>query len=84
MTAGQKLSITLTDFGWGRISAWNEECKAYAYIVEKSVGVNQTVCGGSEKEKYVYTSTSDHVIIQIVPSRARDSEFLFRFAGRPS
>ncbi len=80
MAAGQRVSITLTDFGWTRHGG-HSQCRPYAYIVEKSVGVNQTICGGSERERHVYTSTSNHVFIQIVPHELRETQFLLWFDG---
>ncbi len=80
MATGQRVSIRFTDFGWSGNSG-DTRCTPYAYIVEKSVGVNQTICGDSERERHVYTSTSDHVLIQIVPQDLRGAQFMLWFDG---
>ncbi len=80
MVPGQSLVVTLTDYGWGTARG-GSLCTPYAYIAERSVGVNQAVCGGDERERQVYTSTSDHVLIQIAPASTRTSEFLLRLTG---
>ncbi len=80
MAAGQKVSITLIDYGWGTVTG-DTRCQPYAYVGEKTVGVNQTVCGNGERQRHVYTSTSNHVLVQIVPGRARETQFLIRFEG---
>ncbi len=81
MAAGQRVSVTLRDYGW-RKNDFGSSCTPYAYIVEKVVGVNQTICGGSERERHVYTSTSDHVLIQIPVQRLRTSHFVLWFEGK--
>ena len=80
MAAGQKVTLTLSDYGWGQ-AAGDMGCRPYAYVVEKAVGVNETICGGQERERQVYTSTSDHVLIQILPRETRQSHFLLWYDG---
>ncbi len=80
MAAGQKVTLTLTDYSWSS-NTDGSECRPYAYISEKSVGVNQTICGGSERERHLYTSTSDHVVIQTAPANVRNAAFLIRYSG---
>ncbi len=82
MTAGQKIQITLADYGWKSAEHVSSACRPYAYIVESSAGVNQTICGGSERERHVYTSTSDHVLIQISPYGTRQANFVLWFEGK--
>ncbi len=81
MTAGQKLSVTLADYGWKSADEVST-CRPYAYIIEKSVGRNQTICAGNERERHVYTSTSDEVLIQIVPYSTRHTQFVLWFDGK--
>ncbi len=81
MTAGQKLSVTLADYGW-KSADESSACRPYAYIIEKSLGINQTICAGSERERPVYTSTSDEVLIQIAPYFSRQSHFVLWFDGK--
>ena len=80
MAAGQKVTLTLSDYGWGQ-AAGDMGCRPYAYVVEKAVGVNETICGGQERERQVFTSTSDHVLIQMLPRETRQSHFLLWYEG---
>ncbi len=84
LAPGQRLSLSLVDFGWGDHSSGGvgqNRCDPYAYVVEKAVAVNQSVCGGGDRQRHVYTSTSSHVLIQTVPARHRNAEFLLYFTG---
>ncbi len=82
MAAGQRLSVTLTDYGWGSAATQeHQRCVAYAYITEKATGANQTICGGSERRRQIYTSTTNHVLIQIVPQENGRAQFLLHFTG---
>ncbi len=80
MAAGQKVTLTLSDYGWEQ-AAGDIGCRPYAYVVERSAGVNETICGGQERERQVYTSRSDHVLIQILPRETRQSHFLLWYQG---
>ncbi len=81
MAAGQKLSLTLIDYGWGQ-QLGDSRCRPLAYITENVKGINKTVCGGNERERHVYTSTTNHVVVQVAPSPLRTSEFLIRYHGK--
>ncbi len=84
MAAGQRLSVTLTDYGWGSAATQgHQRCIPYAYITEKATGGNQTICGGNDRERHVYTSTTNNVLIQTAPQENGRSPFLLHFIGTP-
>ncbi len=56
----------------------------YGYILERQLGINRTLCGGTAREKQVYVSTSNHVEIVMSPRNAAQQNrpsYLVHFKG---
>ncbi len=85
---GQRVNVTLVDFGWSEdnvnTGVINSNCKVYGFIVERSLGMNTTFCGGGGRETHVYLSASSEVEIAILPHDKRDtsSDFLLLVKGK--
>ena len=86
--AGQRINISLVDFGW-EITDQDEgteitssHCSAYGFIVERSLGMNTTFCGGTSRESHVYLSASSEVEITLTPSERRQATSSFLLTAR--
>ena len=91
---GQKLNITLIDFamssgsgrdpntGTGHLSI-PEICYKYAVIRERGKKKDTTICGGQEREKFVYQSDSNSVHIEVAGGRRGGNfgYFLLQYEG---
>ena len=83
--AGQRVNITLVNFGWHESEQsvqtdngiTGSQCSVYGYIVERSLGMNTTFCGGSSRERHVYLSASNEVEIAFIPSPRRQTSAAF-------
>ncbi len=74
---GQRVNITLVDFGWEEVGIQNSHGNLYGYVVERSLGMNTTFCGGGNKESHVYLSASSEVEISVVPRDRRQTSSAF-------
>ena len=89
---GQKLNITLIDFalpsgrdsnaGTGHLSI-PEICYKYAVIRERGKKKATTICGGQQREKFMYQSDSNSVHIGVAGGRRGGNfgYFLLRYEG---
>lgn len=90
---GQKVNISLTDFALARQDGTKMDrpsrgpgsCRVYATIKEESVSRSTTVCGGSGRERHIYTSVTNTVEIRIVGQPSTDDgrdHFLLKYEGK--
>ena len=56
----------------------------YGTLKEETAERSTTVCGGNERERYVYTSVTNSVELRIVgkASPERGEMFLFKYEGK--
>ena len=80
---GQTIQLTLTDFSASKHSSNLISCPiVYGFIREKAIGINETICGGKDREMALYTSKTNKVIIYILARNKRNSgHFLIKYQG---
>ncbi len=85
-SAGQRVNLTLMDFGASPSSddspSHTSQCIPYGFLLEKTLGVNQTICGGRSRERVLYTSATNSVEVVLLPSRSDRPAFLVKYQGR--
>jgi hypothetical protein len=82
---GQMIDITMMDFGVvSNKKIHDQSCVLYGYILERSSGINHTICGSDRRQQHVYTSKSNVVEIVILPTqiRKRDNRFLLHYQSK--
>ena len=85
---GQRLNITLVDFGVQATGQMNEvystTCRKYASIWEQPGPSSTTICSGVRRTRDVYISKSNQVEFQFVDTLGTDAEanFLLKFNGK--
>ena len=67
---GQRINFTLLDFA--TVPEGGEICHAYAILREKQPTRSITICGGTQRQKNVYTSISHQVEIRILRSQSNN------------
>ena len=86
---GQRINLSVVNFGW-TVSSSNQStggaCQLFGHIIERSLNINRSLCGGSIRESNAYTSMSNAVEISILSSKARrtSSHFMLKYEGRQS
>ena len=80
---GQTIQLTLTDFSASKHSSNLISCPiVYGFIREKAIGINDTICGGKDREMALYTSKTNEVIVQILARNKRNNgQFLIKYQG---
>ncbi len=82
---GQRINITMLDFGWKsdgfQSTLGTPKCSVYGYILEGSLSINRTICGGTLRERHVYLSSSSNVDIAIATPKQDASNFLLNIEG---
>ena len=82
---GQKINITLHDFGLGIRSEQtghsSHVCIRYAYIGEER---STTICAGNQRTKTVYVSETNTVKVEMIPNQINDlsASFLLSYSGK--
>ena len=88
---GQKVNITLLDFGWQSRSGTDSSvdslqiCQKYAEIREMSKTKSVTVCGSARRESHIFTSTTHELEVYLSPKASLDghtNHFLIKYEGR--
>ena len=75
VSQGKTINLTLFDFAGDSQSQGQNyvTCKyIYGYIIERSLGINHTICGGQGRQRAVYSSKTNSVEIQLQPGRNQD------------
>ena len=80
---GQTIQLTLTDFWASKQSSNLISCPVvYGFILEKAIGINETICGGKDREMALYTSKTNKVIIRILGRNKRNNgQFVIKYRG---
>ncbi len=84
---GQRIDISMVNFGWTASNnnhSTGGACQLFGHIIERSLNINRSLCGGSTRESHLYTSMSNVIEIQVLPSRLRQSKanFLLKYTGK--
>ncbi len=83
---GQRVNLTLLDFGAGGSGdhVHMSSCIPYGFLVERTLGVNQSICGGRSRERVLYTSATNSVEVVLISPRPSQPAFLVNFQGKSS
>lgn len=88
---GQRLNFTLFDFaiannsfnGEGNLGRGFAHCHVYVILKESEAGRSVTTCGGQERIKQIYTSTSNAVEIRVLTGVSSKSRyFVIKYEGK--
>ena len=84
---GQRINFTLLDFATanntgGELGRGASHCHVYVILKESAAGRSVTVCGGQERDKQIFTSTSNSVEVRVLTGASSKSRFfLLRYEG---
>ncbi len=84
---GQRIDLSVINFGWTASSnnqSTGGACQLFGHIIERSLNINRSLCGGSTRESNLYTSMSNAVEIHVLPTRSRltKANFLLQYTGK--
>ena len=81
---GQNIQLDLIDFEADSPSTSFMSCSSvYGFVLEKSLGINYTVCGGQHRERILYTSKTNSIEVHLSPKeRRKGANFLIHYEGR--
>ncbi len=84
---GQRIDLSVVNFGWTASSnnqSTGGACQLFGHIIERSLNINRSLCGGSTRESHLYTSMSNVIEIHILPMRLRQirANFLLKYKGQ--
>ncbi|KAK2140091.1 hypothetical protein LSH36_1487g00027 [Paralvinella palmiformis] len=80
---GQTIQLDLIDFSANQQDNNLISCgSVYGFIIERSLGINHTICGGWNRERALYTSKTNSVEIQLlITNRRKEVHFLLRYSA---
>ena len=79
-SSGQQINLRLLDFSGGAGQSEGGQCRQqYGYIVDKQAKRNVSICGNGVREKDLYLSRSNEILI--VMSASEQQNFLVQFHG---
>ena len=80
---GQIIQLELIDFANYEHASDVISCHSvYGFVLERSLGINQTICGGGQRQMALYTSKTNLVEIQFLKSDKREAgEFMVKYQG---
>ena len=83
-TAGQRINITLLDFGYStsQNNAQTTACIPYGYLSERHLSVNKTICGGRKREEVIYTSATSSLEVMLKSPGPESPHFLIKFQSK--
>ena len=82
--AGQRISLSLLDFSWDNSTGSVESVgcnKNYGYILDIETNDITNICGGTRRERNLYTSSSSSVQIVFNQQSLETSYFILSFKG---
>ncbi len=65
---GQRINLTLYDFGVTRRSSQGSVCQVYAQVKERGLAADITICGSSVRHKVVYVSETNLIKVSVSDS----------------
>ena len=80
--AGQTIEISLVDFkalDRARSQSLVTCSDVYGFVVEKTLNINQTICGDKQRDSVVYRSKTNNVEIYV--KKDSGSKFLIKYSG---
>ena len=78
---GQRINISLIDFGWSQNPTPTGCNKKYGYIIDTKTDDIINICGGLERERLLYVSDGHRVQLVLEIQANRDSRFLIKYEG---
>jgi len=80
---GQIIQLELIDFSGNEHNSNLVSCHSvYGFVLERSLGINHTICAESRRQTALYTSKTNLVEIQFLKSDKRgEGEFIVKYQG---
>ena len=81
---GQIIKIDMIDFAVSRQDYNLISCgSVYGFIIENSLGINHTICGGRSRKRALYTSKTNSVEIYFLRNeRRKQAHFILSYSGK--
>ena len=78
---GQTIRLQLIDFAANQHASTLVSCPViYGYVVERTLGINHTICGGRHRQEELYVSKTNTIEVVLL-SRNKGANFLIKYAG---
>ncbi len=77
---GQRIDLSVVNFGWTAPSnnqSTGGACQLFGHIIERSLNIKRSLCGGSTRESHLYTSMSNVIEIHVLPVMMRQMKANF-------
>ena len=80
---GQNIHLEIIDFNGESASSSFISCgSVYGFILERSLGINYTICGGQRRERTLYTSKTNSIEVHLFTKESRKgANFLIHHTG---
>jgi len=80
---GQTVKLDLIDFASSQHTSNLVSCHSvYGYVVEKTLGINHTICGGRQRNGELYVSKTNRVEVMLLSRETRHgANFLIHYSG---
>ncbi len=84
---GQRIDLSVVNFAWTASSnnrSTGGACQLFGHIIERSLNINRSLCGGPTRESHLYTSMSHVIEIHVTPLNLRQAKgnFLLKYSGK--
>jgi len=81
---GQTIQLKMIDFSTNPQSSNLVSCRSvYGFILERALGINQTICGGRYREMALYRSKTNSIQIHFRKrERENNEEFLIKYKSK--
>ena len=81
---GQIIQLELIDFSTHKHDSNIISCSSvYGFVLERSLGINQTICGSNQRQMALYTSKTNVVEIRLLRNdKWREGEFIVKYQGK--
>ena len=80
--SGQTIDLWLIDFGAldrEEQSLYTSCHQLYGFIIERDLGVNLTMCGGTERKKQLYKSKTNKVEVHVLSQQKDTSRYFVQY-----
>ena len=81
---GQTIELELIDFSVKSHQYSLMSCRnIYGFIIERSLGINHTICGGNTRQMSLYQSKTNSIEVYIRPKTVRQgASFLIKYSSK--
>ena len=80
---GQRINLTMTDFGWGLSHSLLNRCPTqYGHLLDYNHDDFIDICGGTSRVKQLLLSDSHQVQVILDPGVIQNSRFIIKYEGK--